>query len=107
VAALTANAAAAEFKLFPAELPLGIFAGDSSALLEKGKLALQCGDAVSAEKFLLLWKKNFPSKPTALEAALCLFRKDHAGAEAVMSAIAADPENPDYFKACFFKIFSF
>lgn len=103
VAALTANAAASEFKLFPAELPQGIFAGDSFALLEKGKLALQCGDAAGAEKFLLLWKKNFPSKPAALEAALCLFRKDHAGAEAVMSAIAADPENPDYFKACFFK----
>lgn len=103
VAALTANAAASEFKLFPVDPLEGIFAGNSSALLEKGMQKLQYGDIAGAERMLQLGKKNFSAMPQdLLPAFLNFYRGDRAGAERLLRAAAGDEKNPRCFMSRLF-----
>lgn len=93
VAALTANAAAFEFKLFPVDPLRGIFSGDGFALLEKGGLQLQKNDALAAPKKVVLQDETLQS------AFLKLRNGDRAGAEVILLAVAANEKNPDCFKS--------
>ena len=95
VAALTANAAAFEFELFPADSFRGIFSGNGFALLEKGAPdKINVNDAEDPEK-----KSSAPLKQKLHSATEKLRNGDAPGAEAVLLALAADEKNPDCFKS--------
>ena len=98
VAALTVNAAASEIKLFPAG-PLGLFAGDSSALLEKSRALLHYNGVTGSGKFLQSGGKDLlPPQKSLLFIFMKFCREGYAGAEKEMREIVADEKNPDCFK---------
>lgn len=91
MAALTINAAASEIRLFPTTSFPGIFVGNSSLMLGKGRDKLIAGDIPGAEELLKAFEKSVPEGSSALFAAEIKAAKgDHGAAAELLRRAAAE-----------------